>query len=325
METCTGVRLAEARELFVRARQGEIAAATVAYYRGVVRRLVAHFGDVPVSEVTAEELQGWLAAIAAQRTRYAGAGQRPEEPGGLSGHTIDRAVVGVRAFFAWCERAGLVSANPARELRYRLTEEAPPKWVEWGTVERVLRAATHPRDYALLRFAVATGARRAGLAGLRVRDLDLADCSALVVEKGRKARRVYYDAGTRDALARWLDERPRSADDSVWLTSTGRPLSMAGLRQVLRRACERAGVPCISLHQLRHTMAMAARRRGVDPELLRRQLGHADIRTTYRSYIRWSDEDRREAFAASPFRDDALDERGRPRLSIVPPRAVGEE
>ena len=47
-----------------------------------------------------------------------------------------------------------------------------------------------------------------------------------------------------------------------------------------RRACQRAGVPHIRVHGLRHTFGSQVAMAGADPFAIMKAMGHADIKTT---------------------------------------------
>ncbi|GAB4405088.1 MAG: hypothetical protein Kow00123_17150 [Anaerolineales bacterium] len=86
----------------------------------------------------------------------------------------------------------------------------------------------------------------------------------------------------------------------LWITRTGDRLTYWGLRQILRRRAERAGVPAPSPHDFRRAFALAALRNGVDLISLQRLLGHADL-TVIRRYLAQTDGDLQAAHAkASP-------------------------
>ena len=50
------------------------------------------------------------------------------------------------------------------------------------------------------------------------------------------------------------------------------------------RACKRADVPAIRLHDLRHTMATLSLQAGVHPKIVQEQLGHSSINVTLDIY-----------------------------------------
>jgi integrase/recombinase XerD len=61
-----------------------------------------------------------------------------------------------------------------------------------------------------------------------------------------------------------------------------RPLGKHAIRHVITVACEAAGLPPTSPHDLRRTFARLAQENGAPFELIRQSLGHAHIETTER-------------------------------------------
>jgi integrase len=77
---------------------------------------------------------------------------------------------------------------------------------------------------------------------------------------------------------------PRPLDPQAFVFHDGRPPGRSTLRAALRRECERAGVPAINVHGLRHvaaTMALAVSR---DPHAVKRRLGHSSVTVTLGLY-----------------------------------------
>jgi integrase len=58
------------------------------------------------------------------------------------------------------------------------------------------------------------------------------------------------------------------------------PLSAAGLDEVIDGVRERAGLPRLTCHMLRHTCLTRLRERGMSLEALQAQAGHASIEST---------------------------------------------
>jgi site-specific recombinase XerD len=98
--------------------------------------------------------------------------------------------------------------------------------------------------------------RLAELAGLRVGDVDRDADVALVLGKGRRERACPFGNNTALALERYLRERAkrRPHTDALWLGIKG-PMTGSGIRQMVWRRSERAGIGRIYPHQLRHTFA----------------------------------------------------------------------
>jgi len=71
---------------------------------------------------------------------------------------------------------------------------------------------------------------------------------------------------------------------SLWPGKRG-SLTVRGLQQAWKRACERAGLPSeISIHSARHTMAVHLLSKSKNLRLVQKQLGHRDPATTANMY-----------------------------------------
>src|SRR5690606_3848316 len=96
-------------------------------------------------------------------------------------------------------------------------------------------------------------------------------------------------------LAGYLEaERPGDAEEEyvfvVFKGATrGRPLTAAGLDQVLAGARRRAGLRHATCHELRHTCFTRLREAGMALEAIQAQAGHASIETT-RIYLHLSND-----------------------------------
>jgi integrase/recombinase XerD len=104
------------------------------------------------------------------------------------------------------------------------------------------------------------GLRRREVLGLRLGDLQVATRRVFVADgKGGHQRLVPVSSRFFTSVASYLDsERPADAyTDALFVVRKGprrgRPFSAAGLDQILDSARERAGLPQVTCHQLRHT------------------------------------------------------------------------
>ena len=177
---------------------------------------------------------------------------------------------------------------------------------------KLLQAARDDELEALFVLAVTTGMRLGELCGLRWRSVDL-DRRALSVERsltvhGQGAtltepkssasrRRVSLPVIAVDALRRHREvtqTRTASSDpefrDLVFTRAKGRPLDPRSLTTKRFGALlERAGLPHIRFHDLRHTAATLLLGEGESPKVVSSMLGHASIGITLDLYSHVSD------------------------------------
>ncbi|MFC1976571.1 tyrosine recombinase XerC, partial [Chloroflexota bacterium] len=160
------------------------------------------------------------------------------------------------------------------------------------------------RDLALLRFAYVTGCREGEIAQLTLDNLWVHQCEAQVLaetSKDKKSRRVYFDDEVRQALQDWFAVRPGASDvREVFVSLGGRmgrgqSMKPRALYDILQKWCKTAKIGCRKFHALRHTSAIDALDEGISLEKVRRQLGHANIKTTM-GYLQGRDEDRARAY-----------------------------
>lgn len=81
----------------------------------------------------------------------------------------------------------------------------------------------------------------------------------------------------------------RKPDDVVFRNQLGRPGNEAWINGLLTETCDRAGIPRVTCHSLRASLATALHTRGIPLIEIRNLLGHASVETTAR-YVRYADE-----------------------------------
>jgi integrase/recombinase XerD len=121
------------------------------------------------------------------------------------------------------------------------------------------------RDFAIVTLLSRLGLRAGELAALQLQDVDWRAGELLVRGKGGRQERLPLPADVGETLARWL-ERGRPHRASVFVFTRVRApyggLSAGAVSQIVRRACQRAGLPIVSAHCLRHTAATEMLRAG---------------------------------------------------------------
>jgi integrase len=262
---------------------------TVRIYTQVLGCLTAEVGAVRL-----DRCGPLLLAEAFRRMAARGVGSRVRE----------QAYVYGKSCFAEAVRVGALAQNPFDRI-------AKPKHEgrqrpEWSPAEaaRFLAACERSRlRYAgMCALALLTGLRRGEAAGLEWRDVDFTGRrlavrrQRLVVGgtpgwgplKTKAARRLVPLSERAVGLLRrqWesLPEERRRPEAPVFCTDRGTPPHPDNLKRTLWALCREAGVPVVSLHQLRHTFASLAAAGGLDPVTLARVLGHSRPSTSLDIY-----------------------------------------
>src|SRR2546425_7564920 len=144
------------------------------------------------------------------------------------------------------------------------------------------------RDHAFLLVAVQTGLRGSEMTGLTREDLVLGTGAHVhVIGKGRKERCTPIARSTLAVVKAWLREPQRGRDDVLFPGAKGARLSIHGVQYLLNKHRLTAATVCPSLkskrvtvHRLRHTMAMDLLQAGVDRAVIALWLGHESVETT---------------------------------------------
>lgn len=202
----------------------------------------------------------------------------------------------------------LIATNPARHLR--ISHRYRPKFTPWTADEarRFLKAAREDRWYALYSVALALGLRRGEALGLRWIDVDLIDNVISVRRTLQRVNGVLTNGpvktessdrkvGVPAALARVLTlHKAEQARESkiakkwtdhgmVFATKLGTPIEPRNLNRHFDQLCERAGVPRIRFHDLRHSCATILYDQGVPIENIQDVLGHSSPTITKTIYV----------------------------------------
>ncbi len=144
------------------------------------------------------------------------------------------------------------------------------------------------RDHAFLLVAVQTGLRVSEMTGLTRADVVLgAGAHVHVIGKGRKERCTPLARSTLAVVTAWLRQPPRGGRDVLFPSAKGARLSVHGVQYLMNKHRMTATKTCPSLkdkrvtvHRLRHTMAMDLLQAGVDRAVIALWLGHESVETT---------------------------------------------
>jgi integrase len=86
------------------------------------------------------------------------------------------------------------------------------------------------------------------------------------------------------ALAALQDKRRQGTSDLVFPNCLREPQESSSVTSALKIALERAALPSIRVHDLRHTCATILLESGVHPKLVQDLLGHSTVALTLNTY-----------------------------------------
>ena len=195
--------------------------------------------------------------------------------------TIDNIRRIISTFFTWLENEDYIAKSPCRRIHKVRTGKVIKEVYSDEIIELIKQSTTNKRDLVLIELLISTGIRVGELVKLNVNDVDFENKECIVLGKGNKQRKVYFDAKTKIHLLQYLDTR---SDDNIALfVSLFRPynrLEISGVEIMLRKIGKRIGVDKVHPHKFRRTLATKAIDKGMPIEQVQHLLGHAKIDTT---------------------------------------------
>ena len=295
------MKLVDAVTAFMSSMKGIKSLATIRWYSRRLGSLEEFLGaNTSIEDITINNLRLWRAKLSDQENRYENHPYRPAKPGGLTSETLHGYVRAARRFFAWLVEENILTNNPAKRFELPPIPKRPKAGISDRDREAMLEyAQKNPRDYAMLMFAADTGCREAGIAGLRLKDLNIDRGRAIVFEKGRggngKGRTVYFLNDTAIALRKWMHVRPKDCD-FVFSSKRSGGLTVTGVYQVFKRIAIATRVRGKwSPHQWRHWRARKWAERGMNLGIVAQLLGHTDVKVTSEYYGTFADADLQKA------------------------------
>lgn len=213
----------------------------------------------------------------------------------LNGHVSDSTIN--RALSVWRRMhnvAGKRRLYPVQMIDWaQVRRDEPMPIARQLTQEQVgdLLSRLPPHAQHIAIFALATGARRSQVLSLTWDRVDIADRSAVVWRKHRKANAPHRIELNQSALAVLAERQALGSGEGPVFDTTN-------FRKLWDAAIAGAGLDGVRFHDLRHTFATLLAKRSL--LATQRQLGHSDMRVTMR-YAHAERSDVRDGVEAMPL------------------------
>jgi site-specific recombinase XerD len=229
---------------------------------------------------------------------------------GYSKKTVGVYIASAKFFLDWLVINGTIRPNYSESLRYEMAvkqvnkkrEFRLPRTPEKGALEKIITVLDRwqipdekrekliaMRNLAILWFLISSGARNNELVGLSVKNIDLLGRKAVVIGKGNKERRVFFNNITAESIDSYWSERGQREKN---LPAFSRHDKGAGKRilRITTRSVQNivddvavlAGLDKGSFtpHYFRHAFAITMLRETHDLALVQDLLGHASPAST---------------------------------------------
>lgn len=274
--------------------------------------VVPRVGGFRLVELTGDALTEMYDDLAVRgRTRK----PDPELGWGLSPTTIRRIHTQLHKAFADAMRWGLLHRNPCEQAdppsttQVRSRALAARQVYSWSQLQQLVAVAVEDRLFAMWHLFASTGMRRSEVAALRWDHVDLESHMISVVRaavddggkvhekelpKSSTSRRaIELDPVDVDVLRthRARQNEERLAVGSAWrgtnhvfTSRVGGRLPPAQITRAFHELTDRAGLPRIRLHDLRHTHATLLLKSGEATKVVTERLGHSTTAYTQDAY-----------------------------------------
>ena len=137
------------------------------------------------------------------------------------------------------------------------------------------------RDLAIIDMLASTGMRVGELVKLNIADVDFENRECVVLGKGNKQRKVYFDARTKSHLQNYLQSRTDTCEALfVSLQKPHSRLLISGVEIRLRELGQKLEINKVHPHKFRRTLATMAIDKGMPIEQVQQLLGHQSVDTT---------------------------------------------
>jgi integrase len=250
--------------------------------RGYIKHLSRFFGDLLLSKITPEMVEGYKQRRFKQKIR----GQDPKRT--MKGSSINRELAVLKNIFSVAlKQKRYRGDNPVRQVSY-FPEQNRDYVLSKEEIGRLLEAAGGTLRKIIL-IALNTGFRKGEILSLRWNQVNFEEgIISFARTKSAKFLRVPMNQVVRDILA-GIEKK----GDYVFL-GRGSQGHLFDCKKQFEAAREKAVLPGLRFHDLRHCAGTYMAAASVPLATIQQILGHQDIRTTMR-YINPNDEGRRKA------------------------------
>lgn len=259
----------ELLKLFLSAKQVEgCSEKSLKYYRTTLSKMIMKINK-SVRQVETNDIRGYISDY--ENISHAGK------------VTLDNIRRIISSFFAWLEDENYIVKSPARRIHKIKVGKSVKDVYSDEELEQMRDSCSNSRDLAIIDILSSTGIRVGELVNLNITDVDFEKRECVVLGKGNKQRKVYFDARTKIHLYEYVANRHDESNALfVSLNNPHNRLSIRGIETILHKIGSNLNSTKVHPHKFRRTLATKAIDKGMPIEQVQVLLGHSQIDTTLR-------------------------------------------
>ncbi len=264
-------------------------------YKGYIdNHIKPNIGKIPLEKLTTMELQKFYRKLLTN-----GRVERIEaekQPRGLSAKTVRNINQVISSAMDLAVAQKIVLENPCKAVALPKIEHKEMQTIPAEQLQAFLTEAKATGVYEMYYIELSTGLRRGELLGLKWEDIDMKQgiirvrrqvsrIDGKIVDAPLKTKNSYRAVTISPQAVEVLKaQKEKTNDEYVFPSPNGGPISPDSVNNMLKRVLERAGIPKVRFHDLRHTFATLALQNGVDIKTVSGMLGHFSAGFTLDTY-----------------------------------------
>lgn len=199
---------------------------------------------------------------------------------GYTAKSISRKINSLKTFFRFLKTEGIMDSDPAASVSHPKYEIKPPRVLS-KLEYRALRDACRNdiRISAIVELMLQTGIRIGEVANLKMEDYKENEIYIRPFES-HEGRNIPLNKAAKESLERYLKERSKVKEKTIFITKTGRPFLIRNIRSSIERYFELADIKGAKVNDLRHTWVYHHLAAGTPLVTISKLAGHKRLSTT---------------------------------------------
>lgn len=262
--------LNEAKEKFIaNLKERKKASTTILAYNNDLSQLVEFLnkeGKTSFAQVTTDDLKNFLKKLSNK----------------FNPKTVSRKLNAIKSFYRFLLKEGIIKEDVSTPIPHPKFENKTPRILS-KLEYRALRDACRQdlRTAAMVEILLQTGLRISELANLKIEDIKEKSLYIRPFES-HEGREIPLNKAAKTALNNYLAVRPKTSEQTVFVTKNNRPLLVRNIRAIIDRYFKKAGIKDACVNDLRHTFIYHQLAAGLPVSLISKIVGHKKITSTKR-------------------------------------------